>query len=279
MHVRGVLNNGDTLSYAYGQIISKYKGLNRISHEGSIAGFRACIARFPDRALAVVVLSNFASTEPGRLANQIADLYLIEGSEEIADSVVGDITVDPAVYDDYAGRYELEGDDIMPAGTIVLIRTEDTKLLIRPTGIPEDELSPVSDTTFRIPGVGVTVSFERNRSDVVTGFVVGLRDDVQHAVKMKPYRPSEEQLSDYAGDYYSDELGTTYTIEVADSNLLATHRRNEDISLTPVESDAFEGDAWFLRQLQFTRDDAGQVAGLLVTSGRVRNMRFEKRLR
>jgi CubicO group peptidase (beta-lactamase class C family) len=279
MHERGVLNNGETLPYSYGQFISEYRGMDRISHEGSIAGFRTCIARFPDQALAIIVLSNAAFTRPGRLASRIADLYLTEGSEEAADSVVDEITVDPAIYDDYAGRYELQGDDIMPAGGIVLIRTEDTKLLIRPTGIPEDELSPLSETSFRVAGEGVTVSFERNRSGAVSGLVVRFRDGVQHAIKMKPYRPREEQLSDYAGDYYSDELDTTYTIEVADDRLLATHRSNEAISLTPVEPDAFEGDAWFLRQLQFTRADTGRVVGLIATSGRVRNMRFEKRPR
>ncbi|UCF79168.1 MAG: beta-lactamase family protein, partial [Candidatus Eiseniibacteriota bacterium] len=70
MHVRGTLNNGDTLSYAYGLIINEYRGLKRISHEGSIAGFRSCVARFPDQALAVIVLSNVASTDIGRLTNQ-----------------------------------------------------------------------------------------------------------------------------------------------------------------------------------------------------------------
>lgn len=276
MHVRGVLNNGDTLSYAYGQVISEYKGVKRVSHEGSIAGFRSCIARFPSQALAVIVLSNVATTKPDRLANQIADLFLNVTPEEVADPVVDNITVDPAVYDDYAGRYELRGDDIMPAGTVVLIRKEETKLLIRPTGIPEDELSPVSETTFRVASVGVSVSFVRDGTGDVTGLVVKLRDAVQHAVKMKPYRPSEEQLSEYAGNYYSEELGATYTIVYEAGRLFATHRRNEDISLTPLESDAFEGDAWFLKQLQFIRGDTGQVAGLLATSGRVRNMRFEK---
>ncbi len=43
-----MLNNGDTLDYAFGININKYKGEKRISHSGSIGGYRSLIQSFPD---------------------------------------------------------------------------------------------------------------------------------------------------------------------------------------------------------------------------------------
>ena len=76
MHRRGILNNGDTISYALGQVVGKYKGLKTISHGGADAGYRTFLVRFPEQKTSVVVFSNLANFNPGSMAYKIADLYL-----------------------------------------------------------------------------------------------------------------------------------------------------------------------------------------------------------
>ena len=76
MNIRGVLNKGDTITYAMGQDISKYKGLKLIAHGGADAGYRSFLGRFPDQKFSVNVLSNLASFDPGGMALKIADIYL-----------------------------------------------------------------------------------------------------------------------------------------------------------------------------------------------------------
>jgi CubicO group peptidase (beta-lactamase class C family) len=76
MNRRFVLNNGDTINYAFGQVIDKYNGLNLISHNGADAGYRTAFLRFPDQDLSIAVFSNLASFSPGALANTIANVYL-----------------------------------------------------------------------------------------------------------------------------------------------------------------------------------------------------------
>jgi hypothetical protein len=39
----------------------------------------------------------------------------------------------------------------------------------------------------------------------------------------------------------------------------------------------FSGDAWYFGQAEFVRDGAGAIAGCKVSSGRVRNVCFQKR--
>ena len=85
VHQRGRLNKGDTLSYAFGQSIGQHKGHRRVSHSGSHRGFRTYLARFPDDDLAVVVLSNLEAFNPAEMALKVADLYLTDPPERLAE--------------------------------------------------------------------------------------------------------------------------------------------------------------------------------------------------
>lgn len=76
MHVRGRLTNGDTIEYALGLFISDYRGVHRVEHSGSTAGYRADLLRFPGKGLAIAVLCNAASAMPTQYANQLVDSLL-----------------------------------------------------------------------------------------------------------------------------------------------------------------------------------------------------------
>lgn len=89
-------------------------------------------------------------------------------------------------------------------------------------------------------------------------------------------KPTPEQLTQYTGRYYSDELGTYYTIEIRDEKLIAVHRRHSDIELIPVIQDRFSGNQWWFRTIEFVRDGDEVVSGFRLTGGRVRNLWFEK---
>jgi CubicO group peptidase (beta-lactamase class C family) len=76
MHERGVLTGGDTISYAFGQVVGAYRGARRVTHTGSWAGYRSALHRFPELDFAVVILANTADMNPAGLAEEITDLYL-----------------------------------------------------------------------------------------------------------------------------------------------------------------------------------------------------------
>ncbi len=76
MMERGVLNNGDTLDYAFGLVIDLYRGVRRIRHTGASAGYRAIFTYFPDQDLGMVMKSNFAGFNGADLTDKITDLVL-----------------------------------------------------------------------------------------------------------------------------------------------------------------------------------------------------------
>lgn len=90
--------------------------------------------------------------------------------------------------------------------------------------------------------------------------------------------PGERNLEDYVGDYYNQELSTTYTVVLRNGRLVVEHPRNRDVALSAVvRKDRFRGSAWWMRQVRFVRAEDGRVAEMLVSNGRVLNVRFARR--
>ncbi len=186
MHQRGVLNNGEQISYAFGLDTGEYRAQKTVGHGGSWRGFRSHLIRFPDQKFGIVILCNLDTFNPLNLAKKVADLYLAD--------------------------------------------------VLAPEAPQPDTQTPERTETAPL---------------------------------------SPEQLSEYEGAYYTEELDTTYTIGVRGNRLVAQHRRHDDISLT-CNDDHFVGDAWFFPEVYFTRDDTGQVTGFRLTGNRVKNLRFKK---
>lgn len=76
LHTTMPLSDGSPNSYALGLGVDTYRGLSRVSHGGSWAGFRAQLTRFPTEHLSVIVLCNVNNSAPGMLAKQVGDLLL-----------------------------------------------------------------------------------------------------------------------------------------------------------------------------------------------------------
>jgi CubicO group peptidase (beta-lactamase class C family) len=74
LHVRGVLNKGDTITYARGLMLGEQRGLRTVSHGGSWAGYRAELLRFPAQHTSIAVLCNVANGNPSGRARRVADV-------------------------------------------------------------------------------------------------------------------------------------------------------------------------------------------------------------
>jgi hypothetical protein len=95
-------------------------------------------------------------------------------------------------------------------------------------------------------------------------------------VSKKSFKLGKKQLWEYSGQYYSEELETEYRIIVRNGQLVATHIRNEDVVLTPVDKDQFSGDQWWFRNVSYLRDKKDKIIGFQLTTGRVRNLHFKR---
>lgn len=273
MFEQGVLNDGKKISYAFGLVIGNHKGLKTVSHGGSDAGYRSHVVRFPEQNFAVIILGNRGALNPSRLSMLVADIYLadrIQPEKPKKKTEQKIAKVDPAVYETYTGKYWFQ------RGFFITITKENNRLMVKLTGQSKIELLPESETRFFIKKTGSQLTFHLNNVGQVIQLTFRQGNVDMSGEKFKPLVLDERKLAEYIGDYYSDELGTTYTIMVKNSKLIAQHRRYSDMLLNPTIEDRFEGPRWFFRRIHFTRNKENRVAGFRLTGGRVRNLSFVK---
>ena len=184
MHERGVLNNGDTIPYAWGQSLGRHRGLETWSHTGSWAGYRTVLMRFPEQRFAAVILANTTEMNTTQMAHRIAAIYL--------------------------------GEQMLPV--------EDERL--SPPTVDEGE----------------------------------------------PWVPALAELQEYVGEYRSEELHTSYRLEVRDGALVAWHFRTGERRFQPQARDRFQAGGF--GEVRFVRDEAGAVTAFTANQVRIRGLRF-----
>ena len=89
--------------------------------------------------------------------------------------------------------------------------------------------------------------------------------------------PADEaplKLEDYTGNYRSKELELNCTIELKAGRLFMQHRRHGEMALRQNSRDRFSVSS--IGAIRFDRDADGKVTGFMVTTGRVRNLRFNR---
>jgi len=277
MQVRGVLNNGDTLSYAAALVIGEYRGLRTVEHGGALGGYRAQLLRFPDQRFSVVCLCNYAPTNPGQLANRVADVYLADQFIEIEE--LGEETPETRAAPDLIELPEgqlaaFNGAYRNPeTGTIWRVEAEGHRLNIDIGGFvfQLDAVSPNEFTVLNQP-------FEADArfvTDAPGGFkrieaVINGDSASYHQVELVD--PSADVLAEYSGDYYSAELAVTWTLEVREGALYVNLEQDEPLEPTVKDEFVLQGVT-----LMFIRNTSGTVSGIEVDAGRVKGLVFEKR--
>ncbi|MBN1223261.1 MAG: DUF3471 domain-containing protein, partial [Candidatus Aminicenantes bacterium] len=269
---RGVLNNGEKLDYAFGLTIGEYKGLKTVGHSGGDAGFRSHIVMFPEQRLSVCILSNLGSFNPGRMALQGANIYLADlvGTQEQEAEKKDAVKVDPSVFDNYEGKY------VMDNGWIINITKDKDRLMGVAVGQAKFELFPESETAYFLKIADARILFHPEKDGKTNRFTLRMGGQDIQAKRVESPALTPEQLEEYTGDFYSPELGTTYTIVLEGKNLVVRHRRHGDNGLTATDIDQFNGSLSRLSLLKFIRSEDKKITGFLLTGGRVRSLRFEK---
>jgi hypothetical protein len=276
MEQRGILNNGDTINYAMGQFIGKYKNLLTIDHSGSDAGFRTYLLRFPEKKLSIIVLGNDASIDAGSLAYQIADIYLSHNLKKAPVIAVKKLpTIQSSIKTTkelagYIGRYEVQ------KGLIMDFKLENNDLFVNATGQGKFKLQQTAPDTFKMIGVNGIISFLKNNAGELDRIGFEINGKKMQGTRIEEGQINPESMMPYTGQFCSKELNTTYTITYTNGKLTAKNTRAADTELSLMSADSFSGDQWFMGIVKFLRNDKQVVTGLTVSTDRVKNLVFSK---
>jgi hypothetical protein len=149
--------------------------------------------------------------------------------------------------------------------------------LIYSRGSSESELAPLGNNRFLMLGVPdrVEISFKAPRPDAPLQMFTSANGGmpIVHE-RVEPASYISEQLAQFAGTYYSEEIDATYTISLQSDKLVLRRKNVDDAPLQLLFADTFSSVG--SGALSFTRDKQNHISGFLINTGRVRNLRFNR---
>lgn len=261
----GTLNDGRSIDYGYGIALGSYRGTPTVGHGGADAGYRADIVRFPAHRLAIAVVCNFSSANPGGYARAVADIVLADRLDAVP-SPLPPAVLPAARVEGLAGTYLSSRSDLA-----TVFRAREGRLVqgLTGAGAPVDALD---DSRIRLGGnEGVFVGPAGGRPTalrIMSGAVV-----VDSLVRMPPFDPDRAALTEYLGEYWSDELRVSYQVEEGEGGLIIRTFKHGTFPMRPVYPDAFQ--AQRPGTIRFLRTD-GRITGFRISGGRVRNVQFTR---
>ncbi|OIQ30948.1 MAG: hypothetical protein BM564_01680 [Bacteroidetes bacterium MedPE-SWsnd-G2] len=256
-----ILNNGKSSGYALGIGVGKYKGLTRYRHTGGHEAFATQLSYFPEHQLGLITISNYGGK--GWLAtSKIADLILGEYMKPSKTQEDKTVKVAKKKLKQFVGHYISEkGNDT------ALITLEGDSL----RGDNEFTLIPTSKNTFRVDNWNGKIKFDTSNKETTLTITDG---DAVSYHQIDSWETSKSKLHTYEGDFFSEELETTYHLKVTDGKLSIHHRWLGEIELMPFANDVFKTNWGY--HVMFNRDAQNQISGLTLNSGRTLNVKFDK---
>jgi len=252
------LNNGTKQAYAGGISTELYKGFKTEQHSGADAGYRSNFIRFPDEHFSVILLANHAESQVMLLSQKVADLFLEIKTKEAPDA---SFPIDSSIVKGWVGNY-------IDASTKrrIELNFENGKLILGST-----KLLSLSNSEFSVPGSFTKLSFSKELG--VDKFCVtnpnSINRNYERVVELD-LQPSE--FLEFIGEYYSAELDTKYIVTANDSVLFVKIPRKNKLEFFSFAKDEFSGNFF----IQFSRGKRKKIEGFYLTTGRVRNLYFQK---
>jgi len=258
LETRGVLNDGRKITYALGLDVTKYKGLSEVSHSGGTAGYQTFLARYPDKKLSVAALCNGYPPAAGDLVHEIVD-EILGPFPQAPKTEVAQVSEDQLKK--FAGTWRNE--KTRNANRIVIEKGE-----LKINGGP---LKPRADGSFLLGDTRRVMFTVDKDGKPLTAEISNDDGSVTRLTAVGDWAPTASDLAAFAGDWYSDEAGATFTLAVEGDKAFYVQRPSTRIQLRPVYKDAFAfagGTVWV------TRDASGKIDKLHIGASRMRDMPF-----
>jgi CubicO group peptidase (beta-lactamase class C family) len=266
----GTFNSGEKMTYAFGMWRGEYKGLPRLTHSGNMMGYRARIGSFPEQNFTVIAVSNNSAIFPSAIVDKLADIYLegqlkpdVPSQKRVAETLPSAIALPEKEALRYAGIYAN-----LETGKVFKLSLKDGKLINSGLLSNEIPVMPISENRLLlVAGTDVTeLNPVFNQSGTISEIKILTKSGKPDIfVPVKPPLDSPQQLSEYAGTYYSDEFNADYKISLKGNNLSLQISENLTPALTAAYADVFTTAGGQIN-LSFTRDDKGKIAGFVFNS-------------
>lgn len=260
MHEKGVLNSGDSISYACGLKIGQYKGRKIVLH-GGFGGGSSQITRFPDEELTFVIFSNrkYSELDTYGLSFELADLFVDDKQTTQRSSIHRDLTDNETTLDLFTSTY-----------------WHDKDLRFTSFTIENDQLAEVwLDERSPLQRIGATIfqdDYEYIEFSSDGSSAKGRHRPTGESytlIRIDKWNPSQKVLERFIGNYESEELGIIWSISSNNQKLIVKRVGKPDFELEPVFDNSFKYKNWLVT---FGNED--KTSTMWITTDRCKNILF-----
>lgn len=257
----------------YGQQhVGQERGIPKVYQFGNSGGYASSIFRFPKHDLTVITLSSGLAYNGG-YGMRLATVLLKDQFPEPANidySKIGAVKLSPVQLQKYVGEYwnavrAFSGKVFLKDGALYFSRSEGAEgREMIPLGDSAFQVKVEGDDKFMIRFVGRSLHYSMSASDPMI---------------YEPYTPqpySKDQLAQFKGTYYSEELNSAFVLDEGAGVLTASNIRVGTVSFKATNPDMFAGDKRFMAGIRFIRGKNKEVTGFRVVVDEVRNLTFRK---
>lgn len=263
------LNNGQLMKHARGIFASPYKGFTTYNHSGRDLGMRSQFICVPKKNLAVIVYTNSEDINAVNISYEILNLFMDETSVENQKQNKYKHSINQKKR--LKGIYQELNSDLR----MEIFVENDTLKAISSFGRNSTPLISKSANSFvRIDNPSIVYTFqteENSGADLLVDF--GGAIFYFESIELAP--SPNQNLDEFVGNYYSEELNVTYSMSRENNNLILSYPNNEGILIKEGIKDTFGANR--RTKYTFNRGNNGQVISFNVASeGTVKDILFEK---
>lgn len=268
LKTRDILTTGEQANYARGVSIDTYKDVEVVSHGGYGFGSRTQLIVVPELQIGIIVLANLQSINAPDIAYQILDMLLEDLLRKDNGHVINK-KFTPQSLENFIGEYKELNSDMM----MTIFKEKDTLKSVGSIGRVAAPLVQFDKNKFhRINSQNVKYEFvKEDNYDMIIRFG-GTPFYFKHA---KFIDTNKVDLSEYIGQFFSEELDVIYRFFIEDNNLKLSFK-NRAFTLKPIQLDEFGNGQRTL--YHFLRDKEDHITGMLLScDGTVKNIIFNKK--
>ena len=267
--VLDTLNDGREMTSARGVFVSRYKNLTTINHSGRDWGLRSQIIWLPELDLGVFVFANSDHVNAVEISYQLVDLFLNASGDQREQMT--DYKHSKKELAAFQGIYqELNSDMKMH----IYLRNDSLFAKSSMGGIPVYLVSQSKGKFHRDDNASVTYNFDYMVEDDID-MSVDFGGAEFYFEEIILTEDPNENLQDYVGEYYSDELEVIYELRMQSDKLVLHYPNNCCYTLTEGQQDVFGANR--RTRYVFKRDRKGNVVSFTVASeGTVKDILFER---
>jgi len=273
MHEEGLLNSGKSTKYAFGLSNSTYRGLETVSHGGSLAGYRTFFLRFPKQNTSIVLLANVSNFKSGTKAKEVANIVLDDlfaqnkikqENKQILPLKHVALSIEKLKL--YVGTYEVRTGievDVSLKNNVLTVLQKWNNQSFNLAAINDDSFVKSDDNNYKLQFSDIN-KMKAKKLTVDTG--------TSKEILKRKYKLPDVNLEDYVGLYFSEELNVTYEIYLDNKRLKSKVAYNKPITLSQTNIEQFT----FRRTVFDFERSNNKVVSFIIDSGRVKGIKFLK---